>query len=102
MKKLSRWMALGACLLGLAAAQNPKPWRALDSLPLTVPDTENAQRLEMEFRERQFVERANRFAKLWAQFALEYNQRKAIDIKRARAVSKAFHDLERGEGWPRN
>jgi hypothetical protein len=101
MKKLSRWMALGVCLLGLAGAQNPLPWRAPDSQPPMAPDAGNAQRLEMEFRERQFVERANRFAKLWTQFALEYNQRKAIDIKTARAVSKAFHELERGEGWPR-
>jgi hypothetical protein len=94
-------MALGVCLLGFAAAQEPLPWRALDSLPLTLPDAEKTQRLEIEYRERRFVERANRVAKLWTQFALDYNQRRAVDVKTARSLTKAFHELERGEGWPK-
>jgi hypothetical protein len=101
MKKLGRWMALGMCLLGFATAQDTLPWRALVNEGLTLPDTEKTQRLEMEYRERQFVERANRVAKLWTQFALDYNQRRAVDVKTARSLTKAFHELERGEGWPK-
>jgi len=90
---------LSLCLLGFAPAQESLPWGAPDRL--TVPDAESEQRLAAAYRERQFVERANRFAKRWTQFALEYNQHRAVDVKAARAVSKAFQELERGEGWPK-
>ena len=110
-------MLLAGGLLGFAAAQNPPTldvnddeirqsmlrelnWRALENLPLPL-DGEQAQRAEMQRREREFVERANRFARSWAQFANDYNQRGAIDVKAARSVSKAFRALETGEGWPK-
>jgi hypothetical protein len=53
------------------------------------------------WREQQFVERLNRVARLWAKMVGEYNEKGAMNIKAARELQKAFHDLETSEGWPR-
>ena len=112
MQKYKSWIALGAGLFGFAQAQSPHPSRPLEPesyhrelmlLDLereSVIAAEIARRRAAESRERAFVEKANRFALLWTQFATEYNQHKALNVKTARELSKAFRDLER-EGWPK-
>jgi hypothetical protein len=43
----------------------------------------------------------NRFVMLWRALAEEYNAKSAFNVKLAGEVTKAFHDLENGEGWPK-
>jgi siroheme synthase (precorrin-2 oxidase/ferrochelatase) len=71
--------------------------REMESAPAAA---EVAERRRAESREREFVDKANRFARLWTQFATEYNQRKTFNVKTARELSKAFRELEQ-EGWPK-
>lgn len=64
--------------------------------------SEAAARRDAQYRERQFVETANRFVELWRRFARDYNERKALNIKVVREMSKAFRDLENSEDWPKS
>ena len=59
-----------------------------------------AQRREAQYRERQFMDKVNKFVRTWSRFALLYNERKAFDIKTAKELSKAFHELENSGDWP--
>jgi hypothetical protein len=61
-----------------------------------------AQRREAGFRERQFIEKVRHFVAKWDQFANEYNLKGGFNVKAARAMSKAFHELESSEGWPKD
>jgi hypothetical protein len=60
-----------------------------------------AERRDASFRERLFMEKVRHFVAKWEQFANEYNHKGAFNIKSARDISKAFHELERTEGWPK-
>jgi hypothetical protein len=60
-----------------------------------------AQRRDASFRERQFMEKVRRFVTKWERFATEYNLKGGFNIKAARDMSKAFHELESSEGWPK-
>src|ERR1700760_4340934 len=60
--------------------------------------TEAAKRYEAQMRERQFIEKVNRFVELWTSFATEYNEQRVFNIRSAKEISKAFHDLEGSEG----
>jgi len=41
----------------------------------------------------------NRFVALWSALVSEYNEKQAFNIKLAGEVAKAFHELEKSEGW---
>lgn len=60
-----------------------------------------AERRDAKLRERQFMEKVRHFIAKWDQFASEYNHKGAFNIKAARDISKAFHDLEQTDGWPK-
>lgn len=59
-----------------------------------------AARQRAEDLQREFYSKANRFVDLWSHFSKELNEHQTINIKLAKKLSKAFHDLERSEGWP--
>jgi hypothetical protein len=60
-----------------------------------------AQRRDAKFREHQFLEKIHQFITRWDRFAKEYNSEGVFNIKSAREMSRAFHELERSEGWPK-
>ena len=99
---------------GGAAAQsryeNPRPstqemyQRLFESGMMRVETPEEKQiaaRRESERKELQLLLKVERFMKSWSALAREYNGRGTFNVKRAREVSKAFHDLEKTEGWPK-
>ena len=117
MKKLVPSIVLIGSLLGPVIAQSPAPeglprdrmdeYRMHELLLRQLEDErsyvelEVARRREAQYRERQFLERTNKFVKLWEHFVREYNDNGVFNIKVAREISKAFHDLENSEGWPK-
>ena len=62
-------------------------------------DEETAQRREASLRQWRFTNLMQRFLARWNDLAREYNSRGAVDPKKFKAASKAFHDLEKSEGW---
>jgi hypothetical protein len=60
-----------------------------------------AQQRDANYRERQFMEKVRHFIAKWDQFASEYNHKKTFNVKSARDMSKAFHELESSESWPK-
>jgi len=60
-----------------------------------------AARKQAQYKERQFWQKANKVADLWTAFVLEFNEKGTFNVKKAREVSKAFHELEKTEGWPK-
>lgn len=48
----------------------------------------------------EFYEKARQFVDLWQAFALELNDKKTFNAKLAKQVAKAFHEMEKSEGWP--
>jgi hypothetical protein len=62
-------------------------------------NVESAQRMEERHDERQFLLKADKFIQAWMALAHEYNQKGGFNVKKAKEASKAFHDLEKSEGW---
>jgi len=52
-------------------------------------------------KEKQFVSKTQEFAALWTALAREYNEKGTFNMKLAKEVTKAFHALEKSEGWPK-
>jgi hypothetical protein len=48
----------------------------------------------------EFYSKAKHFVELWEALAKELNERKTFNAKLAKEVSKAFHDMEKSDGWP--
>jgi len=104
-------------LLGTTSAQSPHPnpthrqdairrfnWESLSNAALpsqTAMQSELAKRIEPQYKERQFLLKAEKFIQAWTALAREYKQKGGFNIKKAKQVSKAFHDLEKSEGWPK-
>jgi hypothetical protein len=57
-------------------------------------------RKQAEAQLREFYTKAHRFVELWRNFAEDLNNQNAFNAKLAKEVSKAFHDLEKSDGWP--
>jgi len=53
-----------------------------------------------EFARLQFLAKANQFVALWGDFASRLNEKQTFDVKLAKKLAKAFHELETSEGWP--
>lgn len=100
--------------MGVLSAQSPQPvqasepvqtlqaqmyTRAMHSGELQEKQLADAKR-EAAFEQQQFYSKANRFVALWATFAEQLNEKQTFNAKLAKKVSKAFHDLEKSEGWP--
>jgi hypothetical protein len=104
-------------LLAPASAQSPhsnlsyRPdpiqqlyWEALSNAAWrnqTSSQTEMATRLEAQGKEREFLLKADKFIQKWHVLVREYNLKGGFNVKKAKEVSKAFHDLEKSEGWPK-
>jgi hypothetical protein len=48
----------------------------------------------------EFYFKAKHFVQLWQALAAELNEKNTFNAKLAKQVSKAFHDLEKSDGWP--
>lgn len=86
------------------AAQTNVGFRQLyfDSLVNNTDDAEKAraEKAELEFQRRVFYEKSKHFVDLWKKMTAQMNQQNTADVKLARKVAQAFHDLEKCEGWP--
>ena len=67
----------------------------------TEAEIQIAKRREAEYKEEQFLLKAKKLVLWWSALFREYNENGTFNVKTAREVSKAFHDLEKSEGWPR-
>lgn len=47
----------------------------------------------------EFYAKAEHFVALWEAFAGQLNDKKTFNAKLAKQVSKAFHELEKSDGW---
>ena len=112
MRRLLQVITVGFFLSGLLSAQNPRRDRdtfvdllrrelALRELKNSRADIDRelALRRQASSLERQFISRMNRFVALWSALVSEYNEKQAFNIKLAGEVAKAFHELEKSEGW---
>jgi hypothetical protein len=59
------------------------------------------QREDAQYKEKQFRLKTQVFVDLWTALAREYKEKGAFNMKLAQEVSKAFHALEKSEGWPK-
>jgi hypothetical protein len=100
--------------LGMAAAQTPyvnrypdveellrRLWLSGEMQAQTEAQIQIAKRREAEYKEQQFLLKAKKLVQSWSTFVSEYNEKGTFNLKTAREVSKAFHDLEKDEGWPK-
>jgi hypothetical protein len=76
-------------------------WLSGEVQAQTEAEIQIAKRREAEYKEQQFLLKAKKLIQSWSTFAREYNEKGTFDLRTAREVSKAFHDLERDEGWPK-
>jgi len=68
----------------------------------TQPDAarQAAARRETEQKFREFYAKAEHFVTLWKKLTEDMQGQKTFNVKLAKQVSKAFHDLEKSDGWP--
>lgn len=59
-----------------------------------------AARREADQKRSEFYAKAQRFVTLWKKLAADMGDRNTFNVKLAKQVSKAFHDMEKSEGWP--
>jgi len=59
------------------------------------------QRRTNRQKEHEFLAKTDKFVELWTALAHEYQEKGMFNVKKAKQVSKAFHDLEKSEGWPK-
>jgi hypothetical protein len=62
-------------------------------------EDETVKRREAQVHEWQFLHLAQRFIDRWKDLAEDYKERGAVNPKKFKAVSKAFRDLEKSDGW---
>jgi hypothetical protein len=65
-----------------------------------VPRQHAAEQADVEYERRLFYDRAKHFVDLWTKMTKQMNDRNVVDVKLARKVSNAFHDLEKSDAWP--
>jgi hypothetical protein len=66
----------------------------------TSSENELAKRRAREDERRDFEQKLNRFVGMWNKFVSEYNRQRTFDVKEARALAKAFREIE-ATGWPK-
>ena len=83
----------------------PQPGRYQRLLPTadipTAAEQQLAQHKAAQRKEHQFWMKTEKFIASWTALASEYNDKGTFNVKKAKQVSKAFHDLEKSEGWPK-
>lgn len=63
------------------------------------PATGQAEKREAAYEERQFVDKFNRLLGVLEDFAKQYNEGHTLDLKKVRAVKKAWRELEKSDKW---
>ena len=112
---MMNFLLLSFFLLVPTAAQSPHPnpgdrqdaiqrlyWESLSNGALrnqALAQTEMSTRMEAQRKEREFLLKAEKFVQAWRVLTRECNQKGGFNMKEAKKVSKAFHDLEKSEGW---
>lgn len=66
-------------------------------LPPTYSD--EAAKRSAALEQRRFEQNFNRLTETLVDFAEQYNHSHAIDVKKVRAMKKAWHELEKSEPW---
>jgi hypothetical protein len=89
------------CFQGLRGAPLPPPgsqpgMAAVPSLAAAETDPRVAA-----YQQSLFVKSYNRLLETLGDFAVRYNRDHAIDVKKLRALKKAWRDLEKSEAWLR-
>jgi hypothetical protein len=59
-----------------------------------------SQNADLEYERRLFRDRAKHFVDLWTKMTQQMNEQNVVDVKLARKLSSAFHDLEKSSAWP--
>ena len=59
------------------------------------------KRKEAKYKENEFRSKTQAFVDRWTALAREYSEKGTFNVKIAKEVSKAFHALEKCEGWPK-
>ena len=114
MRRISQFIIAISVLAGSAVAQTAQSnqssrredlYRQLWYSGLTHVETQEeneiAERSDARRREYEFIRKIAGFTKSWSALAREYNHKGTFNVKTAKEVSKAFHDLEKTEGWPK-
>lgn len=63
-----------------------------------VVDRQQAERRRARERDQEFSWRANQVVALWSEVIADHNARQ-VNLKKIRKLSKAFHELEKSQGW---
>ncbi len=108
-------LVLLSCLLGADPLQAQQPagsdqasvaFRQMEIFSRTVQEARadavrhTTERRAEQLARAEFWAKANRFISLWTDFASRLNENQTVDVKLARRLSKAFHELETSNGWP--
>ena len=68
---------------------------------VVIPEVEGQREQPEQYEERQFIQKANSFVRIWTEFTKEYNEKKTFNAKLASKLTRAFHELETSSSWPR-
>ncbi len=63
------------------------------------PVADQAEKREAAYEERQFVDKFNHLLGVLEDFAKQYNEGRTLDLKKVRAVKKAWRELEKSDRW---
>ena len=74
----------------LEQMSDPVAWRMAD---------QEKKQQEAAAEEEQFIERFNRFVRTIADFSSHYNTSHTIDLKKIKALKKAWRNLEKSNAW---
>jgi hypothetical protein len=61
----------------------------------------HVQHQDAAYRQTCFVNRFNRLVQALAEFSEKYNQEHSIDVKKVKAIQKAWHEMEKSDSWIR-
>jgi hypothetical protein len=61
--------------------------------------TGQAEKREAAYEERQFVDKFNHLLDVLQVFAKQYNEGHTLDLKKVKAVKKAWRELEKSDKW---
>jgi len=78
---------------------HPRLWWNVDNSPEA--EQQRVQRMTAKQKEQQFLVKTEKFIASWTALVGEYNEKGTFNVKKGKKVSKAFHDLEKSEGWPK-
>lgn len=102
---MSLAIVFGLCLFQVTGGLNPPSSLARDPLEWQArqmadsPVAGRAEKREAAYEERQFVDKFNHLLDVLQDFAKRYNEGHTLDLKKVRAVKKAWRELEKSDKW---